>query len=116
MRKGILTPDQEKKLANILDEKIKLNGLLEAFDFYLFKALIQVVDDYAVDKLEDNLQLQIIEFVDLVIEGKYEEASEVAAKLSDNVIDIPGIDDEKEGVIFKETLNYLCKMLLLFIK
>jgi hypothetical protein len=53
--KGILTKEQENQIAELLDEKILFNnGLLEAIDKTVFKAVISILDDYGADKLNEN--------------------------------------------------------------
>ena len=46
MEKGILTAEQEKQLATIIDDAIVFKSkVLELIDGYVFKALITYIDD-----------------------------------------------------------------------
>lgn len=58
MEKGIFTKEQEKKLASLLDELIKLKGLFEMVDGLVFTAIISMVDDQLINKLPEEIKIR----------------------------------------------------------
>ena len=59
MDKGILTVVQEKKLAQILDDAVKVSGVFELIDGYLFKILLTFLDDTYADKLSVEIKTEL---------------------------------------------------------
>jgi hypothetical protein len=105
--KGILTPEQEKKLAGMLDDIIKLKGILEMIDGLVFKALITFVDDRYADKLKEEIKLKLAALVDAVMAEDLPLCEQLAADIINTLIDIPGLDEEAEGLIFKGVIELL---------
>jgi len=105
--KGILTPEQEKKLAGMLDELIKLKGILEMIDGLVFKALITFVDDKFADKLKEEIKVKLAALVDAVMAEDLPLCETLAADVINSLIDIPGLDEEAEGLIFKGVIELL---------
>ena len=99
--KGILTTEQEKALATMLDDAIKLKGILELIDGYVFKALITFVDDKYLDQLQSNVKGKLAELATAVIAKDVAAAETIAADTLNMLIDIPGLDEDAEGLIFK---------------
>lgn len=115
-RKGILKREQEQFLGNWLDEKVKAKGLVEAYDGLIFRGLIRIVDDYAVEKLDDELKVKLSLLVDLLIEKEYENAVVVAGELLDVIVDIPNVDDEEEAIIFTQSIQFILNLVKVFSK
>lgn len=105
--KGILTPEQEKKLAELLDNVIKLKGVLELIDGYVFKALITFLDDKFADQIKVEIKLKLAELVDAVLAEDIELAEELAAEVINMLLDVPGLDEESEGLLFKGIVQLL---------
>jgi hypothetical protein len=105
--KGILTLEQEKKLAELLDNAVKLKGVLELIDGYVFKAVITFVDDKYIDKLAVDIKTKLAALVDAVMAENVELAETLAADLINTLIDIPGLDEEAEGLLFKGIIEIL---------
>jgi hypothetical protein len=99
--KGILTSDQEKALATMLDDAIKLNGFLELIDGYVFKALITFVDDKYLDQLQVDVKTKLAELASAVIAKDVDKAEELATEVMVLLIKIPGLDTDSEGLLFK---------------
>lgn len=110
--KGILTVDQEKKLAELLDNKINLKGFLELVDGYVFKALITFVDDKFADKIKVEVKTKLAELVDAVLADDVNKAEELAAEVINMLVDIPGLDEEAEGLLFKGVIQLLVGVVL----
>ena len=105
--KGILTVEQEKKLAELLDDVIKLKGVLELIDVYVFKALITFLDDKFGDKIKVEIKIKLGELVDAVLDVDLERAETLAADVINMLIDVPGLDEESEGLLFKGLIQLL---------
>lgn len=110
--KGILTVEQEKKLAELLDSVIKLKGFLELIDGYVFKALITFLDDKFADKIKVEIKLKLAELVDAVLAEDVEKAEALAAEVVNMLLDVPGLDEEAEGLLFKGIIQLLVGVIL----
>jgi hypothetical protein len=72
-QKGILNKDQEKIIAELLDKKVVFNKpILEAVDGYVFKAIITIVDDYGLEKLQENYKEKADELADALLAENWE--------------------------------------------
>lgn len=67
MEKGIFTAEQEKFLAEKLDEAIKLKGILEVVDGMVFRGIISFVDNAYADKIQVEIKTKLQELVTAVI-------------------------------------------------
>ena len=94
---GIFTVEQEKKVAELLDNVVKLKGIAEFLDGYVFKAIITFVDDKFVEKLPDELKVSLSELVTAVLAEDVNLAEELAAEIINGLVDVPGLDEESEG-------------------
>jgi len=112
MEKGILTLEQEKTLASLVDETIKLKGVLEFIDGYVFKAVITFIDDTYVDKLKEEIKVQLAAVVDAIMKNDVALAEELAGDLINNLVDIPGLDEDTEGLLFKGVIEILVAAIL----
>lgn len=110
--KGILTAEQEKKLSELLDNVIKLKGVLELIDGYVFKALITFLDDKFADKIKVEIKLKLAELVDAVLAEDVAKAEALAAEVINMLIDVPGLDEEAEGLLFKGIIELLVGVIL----
>ena len=100
-RKGILTPEQENFVAGLLDEKIKFkNPILESMDQMAFKAIITVVDNNLIDRIPEDWQSPLEPIIDEAIAGEWEAAASKIATFANQKIDIPGLDELSEQMIF----------------
>jgi hypothetical protein len=102
---GILTPDQEKQLAVWLDDLVKLKGLLELVDGYIFRILITLLDDKVLDKLKADLKAQLSKLVEAAMAGQVDEAEQLATDILVGLVQIPGIDSTVEGLIFSAAIQ-----------
>ena len=105
--KGILTVEQEKALAVKLDDAVKLKGLLEIVDGYLFKGIITIVDDEFIHKLPEAVKYSLQNLASACIDEDIDLASEFVGDLLNNLIDIPMLDETSEGLLFKGAINLI---------
>ena len=110
--KGVLTTVQEKKIADLLDNALKLKGFLELVDGYVFKAVITFVDDKYADQLSVDLKTKLSALVDAVLAENVELAEQLATDLINSLIDIPGLDEEAEGLLFKGVIELVVGAIL----
>jgi len=110
--KGVLTTVQEKKIADLLDNALKLKGFLELVDGYVFKAVITFVDDKYADQLSVDLKTKLSALVDAVLAENVELAEQLATDLINSLIDIPGLDEEAEGLLFKGVIELIVGAIL----
>lgn len=99
--KGILTVVQEKKLSEILDSAVKVSGIFEFIDGYLFKILLTFLDDTYADKLSVEIKTELGQLADALMASDWDAAENVATSIINRLIDIPGLDEDAEGLLFK---------------
>jgi len=112
MEKGILTAVQEKQLAQMLDDVIKLKGILGLIDGYVYKVVITLLDDTVVDKLKDDIKVKLAALVDAVMAKDVPLAEQLAADIINGLVDIPGLDEDAEGLIFKGIIELVVGAIL----
>lgn len=104
--KGFLNKDQEKAVARLVDDAIKLKGVMELGDGIVALVLIGLLDNELLHKQvieRNNVSVDTIEqvrvFADQVLEQDWEGAAETIAGLTNELINIPGLDEESEGMM-----------------
>ena len=105
MESGILTRVQEQQLAQMLDDALVLKGILELVDGYLGRVLITVLDDKYVDKLKEDIKIKLAALVDAGFAEDVELVQTLAADLVNSLVDIPGLDETSEGLIFRGAID-----------
>jgi hypothetical protein len=105
MEEGILTLEQEQKLSVMVDEALKFKGILEFVDGYVAKVVITLLDDKVVDKLKEDIKVQLAALVDAAMDGNIELSETIAADIVNGLVDIPGLDETSEGLIFKGAIE-----------
>jgi hypothetical protein len=103
--KGIWNEKQEKFLAKVLDKIYKGKGILELIDGYLAKVIVSLVDDNALDKLPKDLKPKLTELTDLAIAEDIEGCEKLGAEILNKRIDIPGLEEDTEYVLFEGALT-----------
>ena len=68
-RKGLFTPEQQKKLAKKADQRHKAKGLKEALDGPAFLLAIWALDDLVFDKLPNIIKRVLTPFIDKIIDN-----------------------------------------------
>lgn len=114
--KGIWKEDQEKLLAKAVDNAYQGKGILELVDGYVAKVAISIIDDTQLEKLPEDLKPKLSELTDLALAEDVEGAEKLAAEILNARIDIPGIDEEAEYVIFEGALTLLVGAVIKFVK
>jgi len=110
--KGILTSELESKLAGMLDEIVKLKGVLEAVDGVAFKIAITAIDNNVADKIPEPYKSKVSELlIEILEEQDYAQACVLASDFIDALVDIPGIDDPTEEMIFTGIFTVIAGLL-----
>jgi hypothetical protein len=114
--KGIFTLEQEKKLAGLLDDAIKLKGLMELVDGLVFRALLTLLDDQLIDKLPEAIKVQLSQIAEAVIAEDVETAETLATDLINSLIDVPLLDEESEGLLIGALVRLIVSSVLKWIE
>lgn len=114
--KGILTSAQESKFAELLDNVVKVGGLLEFIDGYFFKAIIIFLDDKYADKLSVEIKEMLSKLIDAVINEDVDGAEQIATDIINKLVDIPVLDEEAEGLLFKGVIEMLVGAVLKWVE
>lgn len=93
----ILTKDQRKGLAKKLDDLIKLPNWAEPFDRIILNASINYLDENYSDKVPVNFIDDIQQTVELFINDDYAGMLDVIPNVINELVDIPGLDEDLEG-------------------
>lgn len=114
----ILNDDNRKFLAGVIDDAIEAKGILELVDGVAARIILNVVDNFVDNKITvpDEIKLDLNELVEAVKEKDIEAVEEIAATLLDRLIDIPGIDDEGEKILFEGTIKMLVGAIKIWLK
>jgi hypothetical protein len=110
--KGILTLEQEKYLSGKLDETVKLKGIPEFLDGFMFKAVISFLDDNYLEKLDVELKAKLGKLVDAVIAEDVPTAEELAADIVASLVRIPGLEEDENALMFKGVIELLVGVIL----
>jgi len=116
MEKGIFTKEQEKKLASLLDELIKLKGLFEMVDGLVFTAIISMVDDNLINKLPDEIKIKLSELAEATMAEDIEKAELLATDLINQLLDIPLLDEDTEGLLIGSLIRLIVSSVLSWIE
>jgi len=114
--KGIFTKEQEKVLANKLDDALNLKGFPELIDGLAARVLIGVIDDQVVDKLKAEIKVKLAGVAEAALSEDVEATEQAASDLLNSLIDIPGLDEDAEGLIFKGAVELLVGAVLKWVK
>lgn len=116
MEKGIFTLEQERILSEKLDNVVKVKGVLELIDGYVFKALLTFLDDTYVDKIKEDLKVMLASLADAVLNEDIDEAEIIASEIINTMVDIPGLDENAEGLLFKGIIEILVAAVIKWIE
>ena len=98
---GVLASKLEKVVGRKLVEVLKVKGLLALALNALAPALVAAFDNNIAEKIPEPYNQQIEDTLVVILEEKdYKKAIQKATDFADSLIDIPGIDDEMEKLIF----------------
>lgn len=107
-RKGLISEAGHGLLGTLLDEAIPFkNPVLEAFDGKAFTIVIAVVDDNLIDKIPEDWKNPLEPIVDAAINSNWELAGTLAASMANEKIDIPGLDELSEQLIFSGVVQLI---------
>ena len=98
---GVLSSKLEKVVGRKLVEVLKVKGLLAMALNALAPALVSAFDNNLAEKIPEPYNQKIEDTLVIILEeGDYEKAVVMATAFADSLVDIPGIDDVMEKMIF----------------
>ncbi len=96
-----LTPEQEKLLVEALSEFLKFNNaIMEKFDGPVALIFIRGVDNRFADRIKPAWETPLIPIINKALEGDIEETRRLVTDLMNDKIDIPGIQEDVELMMF----------------
>jgi len=119
-KEGLFTRDEIKVLWKIASGKLPIPGILKPIVNLIVPSLLDGFDNKVGDRIPEPWQTHCENLVTIIIDAvedekvTQEEAEKItsyAAKVLDEQIDIPMLDDDTEAVVFEETLRLLAVLL-----
>ena len=103
---GIISPDGEKMLAKLADEKIEWkNPILEAVDGKMFLIVIKAIDNNLLERIPEEWQSPVESIIEAAINEEWELAGELVSEFANTKIDIPFLDEESEALLFNAIIS-----------
>ena len=104
---GFFTKEQEKALAEVIDSAIEAKGFVEMMDGFVARIAISVIDNELIEKrlvkaheLSDVFVEDIRILSNQVLNKEYIAAAETGALIVNELVDIPGLSEDDETMIF----------------
>ena len=113
--KGALTKEQERLYAVVADDVVKAKGIVEFVDGYLARIIITLIDDQLVEKLKADVKEKLGEIATFLLVKDWDGAKASAGALLNLKIDIPGLDEDAEALLFNGALDLLVGAVLKWI-
>lgn len=114
----MITNENKKWLADKIDDAIKAPGLLELVDGLLAKVAINMIDSFVEKKLKPSPV--IIESINDLIEAakadNIEEVEDTSSFIINSLIDIPGIDEDGEVILFDAAVKLIVGAIKMSVK
>lgn len=105
--KGVFNSDQEIQFADLVDKLIKVGPILEIVDGYFFRIVITVLDDKYADQLSVEIKEMLSDLIDAVFEEDVEEVQSICTEIINRLVNVPALDEETEGLLFKAMVQLL---------
>lgn len=104
--KGVLSSQLEELAAKAGDGALVLKGVWEMVDGPAILTSIRLIDNNLGEKVKDPLKTEIREMLDeVLIEKNPDAACQIFADYMDSLVDIPGLDDASEQMIFRGAMS-----------
>jgi hypothetical protein len=111
--KGIISPQGEELIAELLDEKVKWkNPLMERLDGKMFQVVIKTIDNTLLEKIPPEWQSPIEPVIEAALTKDWELAAELISELVANKVDIPWLDEESEHLLFNAILSFVTGLIM----
>lgn len=114
-RVGLLTKEQEKLVAEALDNFFTFkNRMVERLDKLMFTLIVRTGDNVGLDKLQDEWKARLIPVIDAAIAKDVEAVKKLGAEALDTSIDIPLVGDDTEKLVFSSFTTFLVSAVVWF--
>lgn len=101
-----------KRVAKRLDEKIKFKGALELMDGIIFRSIITLLDGHLAYKVPEKYQGTVIAFLTAFADDDYSNIDEELVEQINELVDIPGLNEEAEGILLKCIIELFRNLIL----
>ncbi len=96
-RKGVLLPDHERFVAEAIFQKIKFpNKIAKWVSMPVLVKIIQMIDNWVLDRLPTHVKNMVKPFVDAAFAGKIDEMRRLAADIGANYFDLKHVTRDTE--------------------
>ena len=122
---GVATKEEIKALWKIGSEKLPIPGILKPILNSFVPGWIDGLDNKYGDNIPEPWQLHCENLVTLVVksledkvitQGEADESAVYCAKVIDERIDVPLLEDDGEAVVFLEATRFISSLLFLMFK
>lgn len=110
----ILTKDLRKELVKKIDDLIKLPWWAEPFDSVILGFGFNYLDEHYGDKIPAEYAEHITAAVECFVDEDYKGMKEVVPLVIDEIVDIPGLDDDFEGKFLAINIQAVFKFIDFF--
>lgn len=115
-RKGLLLPDQEDFVSDILLGMLKPKNKFVALALKMFgRKPVRLLDDQILDKISVTWKSPLISIVDAIISQDYSLAEKKIADLMNKKLDVPGLNEEVEQQLMESSVKFIASALKYFI-
>lgn len=116
-RKGVITPEQESFLAEVLDFWLKFkNPMIEKLDGPTLKLIVRAADNNGAERLPQQWKDELIPIIDAAMSKDFEKVRGLAADLLNKKIDIPNLDDYMETIVFDSFTKFVVAAITYFMQ
>jgi hypothetical protein len=109
---GFISKDLTRRVAQRLDNLIRLKGIAELVDGPVLKLAIDLFDETLGDRVPIEYRDDIIVLLEAFADDDYSKVTNTAATTVNKLIDIPGSDEDLEQVWLAANLQMLGNFIL----
>lgn len=107
----VLNSNHINWIADQVENGIQTTGIIEILDKPFAKTLCKITNRTLSDKLTDETKQTINSIFDQVIEKDFDEGIEILTDFANRKIDIPGMNDKTEDILF-DSIKYILQLIL----
>lgn len=100
-----------KDVAKRLDDVFKFKGVLELADGAVFKIALRMLNDKFADRIPVEYQDEVIVLLEAFANDDYSKVTEATVNAIDELVDLPVLNDEEEGILAAAVVQMLNKLI-----